>query len=223
MTVPYGHYVTEERGREIFEKASRGDNISEAEAADFQAIMLRISMAMDYEKGWFSQLHFGVARNQRDIAGRLGGLDSGCDTINSSPGLVESLHDLLNYFDRGHGRKHRILLYSSARSDWEKIAGLSRIFPAVHAGMSWWYFDSVSGMLEFFRTMPDLGAGFRKIGPFVTDARNIYSLQPRTQVYRRCLSMALADMADLRRDPLAEVVELARYLCAEHAAAFLKP
>ena len=216
VAIPHGHDVAEARAAGIFDKACRGQEASDAEAADFQSFMLRFSIELDFAKEWFAQIHFGVARNQRRIALELGGLDSGCDTIDRCPGLVTALHDLLNHFD-GAGRRHRrrLLLYSSAKADWERIGGLSRIFPSVYSGMSWWYFDSVSGMLEFLRTMPDIGAGFKKIGPFVTDARNIYSLWPRTQMYRRCLATVLGELVDLRREPLDDVLALGRCLCTQ--------
>jgi glucuronate isomerase len=221
VTVPHGHDVDEQRATEIFEKASRGMEIDEAGAADFQSFMLRFFLGLDFERGWISQIHFGVARNQRDVARELGGLDSGGDTIDGCHGLVDSLHDLLNHFDRAEGRQHRIFLYSLSKADWEKIAGLSRIFPSVYAGMSWWNFDSVSGMMEYFRTTPDLGAGFLKMGPFVTDARNIYSLVPRTQVYRRCLATVLAEHVDFRGDSLDEAIALARRLCCDRVRELL--
>lgn len=215
VNVPYGHTVSDKRARSVFEAACKQKEIEPRDAADFQSYMLRFSMSLDYERGWISQIHYGAARNQRQLAGKLGGLDSGCDTIMGYPQLVHSLHDLLNHFDRAEGRQHKIFIYSLSKADWEKIAGLSRIFSSVYAGMSWWYFDSVSGMLEFFRTMPDMGAGFRKIGPFVTDARNIYSLEPRTQIYRRCLATVLGECVDLRKDSMEEATSLARRLCTD--------
>jgi len=210
MFAPYGHAVTDHRARSIFRKACAGREINDEEAGDFLAHMLRFSMEMDYAKGWISQIHYGVARNQRDLAARLGGLDSGCDTIHGYGAVVESQHNLLNHFDAASGRQHKIFLYALSKADWEKIAGLSRIFPSVYAGMSWWYFDSISGMLEYFRTMPDMGAGLRKIGPFVTDARNIYTLVPRTQIYRRCLSTVLGEFVEQRGDSLEEAIDLAK-------------
>lgn len=218
-----GHTVSEQRARAVFERASlSAEGIAAEDLQDFQSFMLRFSMDLDFARGWISQIHFGVARNQRDLAARWGGLDSGGDTIHGAGNLVLDLHDLLNHFDSETLRQHRILLYVISKGDWERVAGLSRIYPSVYAGMSWWYFDSVSGMLEFFRTMPDMGAGFRKMGPFVTDARPIYSLTPRTQVYRRCLSTALAELVDFRREPLDEVIALARYLCCDHAREVLE-
>jgi len=211
VTVPHGHDIRETRVAAIFHKACREQPIDESEAADFQSFMLRFSMDLDKAKDWFSQIHFGVARNQRKVALELGGPDSGCDTIDRCPNLVAVLHDLLNHFDGpDRGSRHRILLYSSAQADWECIGGLSRIFPSVYAGTSWWYYDSVSGMLEFLRTMPEIGAGFHKIGPFVTDARNIYSLWPRTQVYRRILATVLAKHVEFRGESLDDALALAR-------------
>jgi glucuronate isomerase len=102
-----------------------------------------------------------------------------------------------------------------------KIAGLSRIFPSVYSGMAWWFFDSVSGMLEFLRTIPDSGAGFTKIGPFVTDARNIYSLKPRTQLFRRCLSVFMAELIGQRGNRIDEGIDLAVEYCTLHTLKFV--
>ncbi len=217
LKIPYGHEVSDLRASEIFDKASRNQSITESESADFQAYMLRFSMGLDYEKGWVSQIHYGPLRNMRDVAKQCGGVDSGCDTVGGHGNVADLLRPLLNYFDNTGGKnQHKIFLYTLDKNDWMKIAGLSRIFPCVYAGMSWWYYDSVSGMLEYFRTIPDAGAGLCKIGPFVTDARNIYSLVPRTQVYRRCLSTVLGEFVEYRKDSVDEAVDLAKYLCVDH-------
>jgi glucuronate isomerase len=216
VSIPAGHDVEKSHAANLFEKACREESLDRKEALDFQAFMLRYSMQLDYDKGWISQIHYGAARNQREVAKELGGADTGCDTIQGYPDVVHSLNPLLNYFDHGGSRQHKILIYSLSRSDWEKIAGLSRIFPSVYVGMAWWYFDSVSGMLEYYRSVPDMGAGFLKTGPFVTDARNIFSLIPRTQVYRRCLATVLGEMVELRGENLEETIALGRYLCEMH-------
>jgi glucuronate isomerase len=221
VTVPYGHDVSDSRASEIFGKAARGQAVEADEAADFQSYMTRFSMGLDYEEGWVSQIHYGAKRNQRNLAKELGGLDSGCDTIGGDAGVVEHLHDLLNHFDSGGSQQHKILLYSLDKRDWMLIAGLSRIFPSVYAGVSWWYFDSVSGMLEFMRTVPDAGAGLAKTGPFVTDARNIYSLVPRSQVYRRCLSTVLGEAVEFRGDSIDDAKSLAAYMAGQNVTEML--
>ena len=222
VNFPYGHDVSDAQAQAIYEKACREETISPDEVADFQSYMVRFSMGLDYDKGWTSQMHFGAKRNQRELAREVGGLDSGCDTIGGDANVVDHLHDLLNHFDSAGSKQHRILLYTLDKADWPAIAGLSRIFPCVYAGVSWWYFDSVSGMLEFMRTMPDMGAGLTKTGPFVTDARNIYTLVPRTQVYRRCLSTVLGEFVDHRGDPLEEAAALAKHLCGDHVKSFIQ-
>jgi glucuronate isomerase len=221
FAVPAGHSVPRERAGAVFDRACRAGAIEPGEALDFQAFLFRFSMGLDFDKGWLSQVHFGPARNLRRVAQQHGGLDSGCDTLNGFPGVVAAMHDLLNHFDSAGTKQHRILLYASSRGDWEKIAGLSRIFPCVYSGTAWWYFDSVSGMLEFFETIPDIGAGFLKMGPFVTDTRNIYSLKPRTEMYRRCLSTALGRLVEFRGERIEEAVALARHLCVDHPRGML--
>ena len=216
VDVPHGHTVVEERAAAVFDKASAGQEIEPSEAVDFLAYMLRFSMGLDFERGWVSQIHYGAVRNQRDLAAEYGGPDSGCDTAGGCRELAHALHDLLNHFDGAGPRQHKIFLYSLDKADWPRIAGLSRIFPSVYVGVSWWYFDSVSGMLEFMRTVPDAGAGLCKTGPFVTDARNIYSLAPRSQVYRRCLATVLGEAVELRGDSLDEAKALARHLCTDY-------
>jgi len=221
VAVPAGHDVPQARAEFVFDKACRRQKLAPDEIFDFQAFLMRFSMDLDFEKGWLSQIHYGPARNQRRVASESGGLDSGCDTINGYPDVVHSLHDLLNHFDTTGKRHHRILIYALSMNDWEKIAGLSRIYPSVFSGMAWWYFDSVSGMTEFFSKIPDMGAGFLKMGPFVTDARNIYSLGPRTQMYRRCLATALGRLADARGENRDDVTALARRLCTDHPRTLL--
>ncbi|MFA5858480.1 MAG: glucuronate isomerase [Elusimicrobiota bacterium] len=221
MKVPYGHEVSGRRAEDVFIKACKNEPVTKEENADFQAYMLRYSMEMDYEKGWVSQIHYGPLRNMREVAKQCGGVDSGCDTVGGCPDVADALRPLLNYFDTSDGRHHKICIYTLDKSDWMKIAGLSRIYPSVYAGMSWWYYDSVSGMLEYFRTVPDAGAGLCKVGPFVTDARNIYSLIPRTEVYRRCLSTVLGEFVEFRGNSVKSVLDLARYLCGEHVKGLL--
>ncbi|MBN1894507.1 glucuronate isomerase, partial [bacterium] len=215
IRTPYGQDVSEKRAESIFSKACRDRTIPPDEASDFQAYMLRFSLDMDSEKGWVSQIHYGAIRNMRDLAGQFGGIDSGCDTTGGNAEVATLLRPLLNHFDRSSQKTHRIFLYTLDKSDWARIAGLSRIFPRVYSGMSWWYFDSISGMIEFLSTVPDIGAGFAKIGPFVTDARNIFSLKPRTDLFRRCLSRVLASMIDERKNDFTETAGLARFLCSE--------
>ncbi len=77
-------------------------------------------------------------------------------------------------------------------------------------------------MLEFMRTVPDSGAGLAKTGPFVTDARNIFTLVPRNEVYRRCLSTVLGEAVETRGDSVEEAVELARYLCVDHITGLIQ-
>ncbi|MBN1867949.1 glucuronate isomerase [Candidatus Sumerlaeota bacterium] len=221
VTLPYGHNVTEGRAVAIFDKACREQEIDDSEAADFQAYMMRFSIGLDFEKGWVSQIHFGALRNMRDLAVNLGGLDSGCDTTGGCRDASQLLRPMLNHFDGAGSKQHKIFLYTLDKADWPRLAGLSRIFPSVYSGVSWWHFDSVSGMLEMMRTVPELGAGFRKIGPFVTDARNIYSLAPRSEVYRRVLSTVLGEAVEFRSDPLDEAKALARHLCSDHVKRFL--
>ena len=171
---------------------------------------MRYSMDLDFEKGWVSQIHFGPARNLRRVATDHGGLDSGCDAIQGDPGVVASLRDLLNHFDTAGPKHHKIVLYSSSATEWDKVAGLSRIFPCVYSGMAWWYYDSPSGMGDFLSRIPDVGAGFLKIAPFVTDTRNLYSFLPRTQMYRRCLASALARLVEWRGESMDDAIALGR-------------
>ena len=109
-TVVLSHERTNARASEIFERACGAKALSEADAADFQSYMMRFSMGMDFEKGWVSQIHYGAARNQRDLAAEYGGLDSGCDSVGGDPSVADSLHDLLNHFDSPGPFRHKIFL-----------------------------------------------------------------------------------------------------------------
>jgi glucuronate isomerase len=221
VRIPAGHTVSTRRAATLFDKACRGKPVTDSDALDFQAFLMRHSMELDFDAGWVSQIHYGPARNQRAVAAHHGGLDSGCDTIDGLPALVDLLHDLLNHFDTAESKHHKIVMYSSRKTDWELVAGLSRIFPSVYTGMAWWYHDSVPGILEFLNTVPEIGAGLRKIGPFVTDTRNIYSLMPRTRMFRRCLATILGGWVEFRNEPLEEARRLAKSFCTRHVEELL--
>ena len=182
----------------IFAKARAGKPVSPAEAMAFMAFMLHELAVMDAEKGWTTQVHYGVLRNNnsRRFAGL--GPDTGFDSIgdwSSGEGMAKHFNGLDCI-----GKLPKTILYNINPGDNELIATMIGNFQdgvtpgKMQFGSGWWFLDQLDGMTRQIEALSQLGLLSRFVG-MLTDSRSFLSYT-RHDYFRRLLCAILGnDMA----------------------------
>lgn len=207
---------------EIFEKALRGENITESEAEAFKTD-LHLFCAREYAKrGWVMEIHFGVMRNTNSKNFALLGPDTGFDTI----GIYSDADKLRLMLDRleseGHLPKTIIFpIYPGKNCVINTLAGSfqqSGIKGKVQQGAAWWFNDTKSGMESWLKSFCDLFVLDSFVG-MLTDSRSFLSYT-RHDYFRRILCNFIGELVEKGEYPydikqLGQMVENISYYNAK--------
>ncbi len=180
---------------EIFAKTINGQSPTKTEILQFKSYMMHEFAVMDAEKGWTTQIHYGVLRNNNSRLFAQAGADVGCDSIGDwSTGEGMSKH-----FDRLDkiGKLPKTIIYPINPGDNEMIATMIGNFQdgetagKMQFGSGWWFLDQLDGMTRQIESLSQLGLLSQFVG-MLTDSRSFLSYT-RHEYFRRLLCNILGN------------------------------
>lgn len=174
----------------IFQKALTGKASSE-DARLFTAHMLMEMARMSCEDGLIMHLHVGVFRNHNDRIFRKYGPDKGADIPIVSE-FTHNLKPLLNAY--GNHPNFKLIVFTLDESTYSReLAPLAGHYPAMKLGPSWWFHDSIQGMIRFRQRTLETAGVYNLIG-FIDDTRAFPSIPARHDLARRIDTNFLAGL-----------------------------
>ncbi len=204
---PVSRSVSDERARDVFERALAGASLSEREVGDFQAYLTEYIGELNAEKGWVTQLHLGPVRNYRDSLFERLGPAAGGDISTGDVDLVKPLEHFLNRFDE----EMDVVIYVIDPAHYPSVATMARVFPNVTVGPAWWFNDSPFGMehqLEYVGTVELLS----QHAGMVSDSRKLLSYGSRFEMFRRSLANVVGKQVERGQVPADVARDLAENL-----------
>lgn len=181
--------ITEKECDRIFQKAVRGESISEEEAEGYATGVL-LTLARQYSRlGIVMELHYSCLRNVNDRKYKELGPDSGYDTIARSRG-TGNLARFLSELDKT-GELPKTVIFSLDPSDNEPIDTLIGCFQSddipgkLQHGPAWWFNDNKEGIERQLKSLANNGILGNFIG-MLTDSRSFLSYT-RHEYFRRIL------------------------------------
>lgn len=190
VTSPYTHKLSENEAEAIFQ---RGLN-SEASDNDlnlFTANILMEMARMSREDGLVMQIHAGAMRNHNKIIYDRFGADKGGD-IPLQTEYTRNLYELLK--EHGNDPNFTVIVFTLDESTYSReLAPLAGHYPALKLGPSWWFHDSIQGMIRFRERMTETAGFYNTVG-FNDDTRAFLSIPARHDLSRRIDSNFLAGL-----------------------------
>ena len=190
--------ITEKECDEVFQKAMRGESISEEETDGYATYVL-LSLARQYKRlGIVMEIHYSCLRNVNERMYGTLGADSGYDTIASSRG-TGNLASLLSELDKT-GELPKTVIFSLDPSDNEPIDTLIGCFQSddipgkIQHGPAWWFNDNRDGIERQLRSLANNGILGNFIG-MLTDSRSFLSYT-RHEYFRRILCNMLGSWVE---------------------------
>ena len=205
----------------IFERASRGQPVSPAEAVRYKSFLLHELAVMDAAKGWTMQIHYGAQRNNNTrMFGQLGP-DTGFDSIADLPVAAA----MARHFDRldSAGALPKTIIYNLNPRDNEVVATMLGNFQdgitagKMQFGGGWWFLDQLDGMTRQIEALSQMGLLSCFVG-MLTDSRSFLSYT-RHEYFRRLLCNILG--RDMQKGLIPDdenlVGPMVRNICYDNA------
>ena len=200
--IPYYEFTDKEIDN-IFKKALKGSDLTSIEVEKYKTALLYELHKEYYKRGWVSQLHYGVKRNNSSYLLKVKGVDAGGDS-NGDSGNLNDLADFLDLLDR-EDKLPKTIIYSLNANDNVAIDTIIACFQKgpikskLQHGSAWWFNDNYTGMMDHLSSLSAQGylAGF--IG-MLTDSRSFVSYA-RHEYFRRVLCNLLAELVNQGRFP----------------------
>jgi glucuronate isomerase len=176
----------------LYAKALRG-SLSDEEASAFHGHMLTEMAQMSAEDGMVMQIHAGSTRStNRELARRFGP-DMGAD-IPRAMNWVDGLDALLNRV--GNDARFRLIVFTLDESAYSReLAPMAGHWPCLRLGPPWWFHDSLNGIRRYFDRVVET-AGYLNLAGFNDDTRAFLSIPARHDLWRRGVSLHLADQIE---------------------------
>ena len=204
VSSPHTHEFTKGEGERIFQRALMAQATSE-DAAQFTAHMLMEMARMSIEDGLVMQIHPGSDRNHNRVIYDKYGPDKGCD-IPMATEYTHNLKELLNKY--GNDPRLTVIVFTLDEATYAReLAPLAGHYPAMKLGPSWWFHDSIEGMMRF-RSMVTETAGIYNTAGFNDDTRAFISIPARHDLSRRVDSNFLAGLVARHIVELDEAQEM---------------
>ena len=185
----YDEPYTDSQIETIFEKAMRGQDLSQLEIRQFKHCMLTVFAEMDYESDWTQQYHYGAIRDNNSLMFKKLGPDTGFDSIGEF-NTAKAMSHFLDHLN-AEGKLTRTILYTLNPCANEVIATMLGNFQdgscpgKIQFGSGWWFNDQLDGMTRQMNALSVLGLLSRFVG-MLTDSRSFLSY-PRHEYFRRLL------------------------------------
>ena len=180
----------------VFEKAFRGEALSEEEISIYQGALLRFLASEYTHRNMAMQLHLGPIRNNSPKLVKAFGADAGGDSIGSAtdPYLLGAfLGDL-----EGVEVLPKTILYNLHPADTAMLATMAVNFATdgakVQYGAAWWLHDHIRGISEQLDQLMETGTISGSVG-MLTDSRSFTSFA-RHEYFRRILCDKLGNLVE---------------------------
>ncbi|MCL2567149.1 MAG: glucuronate isomerase [Alphaproteobacteria bacterium] len=181
--------VSEKEVEVIFQKALRGESISQMEDEAYKTSLF-ITLATEYTKyNWGMELHFAAIRNLNSSMFEKMGPDTGFDAVGRSMN-AEGLANFLNGLHK-LGILPKTIIFSLNPADNAIIGTVIGCFQShdtkgrIQQGAAWWFNDTKTGMIEQIESIANLSVVGNILG-MLTDSRSFLSYA-RHEYYRRIL------------------------------------
>ena len=153
--------------------------------------MLMEMARMSIEDGLVMQIHPGSYRNHNQPIFDKFGADKGCD-IPMQTEYTKNLRALLNKY--GNDPKLSLIVFTLDEDSYSReLAPLAGHYPALKLGPSWWFHDSINGMIRYRQMVTETAGIFNTVG-FNDDTRAFPSIPARHDLSRRVDSNFLAGL-----------------------------
>ncbi len=184
-----------EQGAMIFAKILNNNQLTEAQAMQFNSFLLDY-LTREYEKrNWVLQLHLGATRNNNQFLAQQLGTDIGCDAISG----LNYIDDLTTYLTNNSCNNNlpKIIIYNLNPRDNEALMAMIGSFQGaskghLQLGSAWWFNDHIRGIENHLEAYQSLGLLRVFIG-MLTDSRSFLSFV-RHEYFRRILANHLANL-----------------------------
>lgn len=196
------HYVeaSDEEIENIFQKAAKGDAVTNEEYAKFQTKLFVELGKIYHAKDFVMQLHFGAIRNNNTRIFETLGPDSGVDSIQDQPNVSYVLNHLMDAMDK-ENKLPKFIMYpldptyfdlaGTAAANFQSAPGIRS---KVQLGAGWWFNDTKYGMLKQLKTLSEAGLLMNFVG-MLTDSRSFISYT-RHEYFRRILCNFIGDLVE---------------------------
>jgi glucuronate isomerase len=186
----------ERRDAERIYRSALDGAVSSAEATAFRRHMTLEMARMSCDDGLVMTLHPGVYRNHHPASYDRYGPDTGHD-IPVAVEYTRALRPLLERYGT-HPGFHLVLFTVDADVYNREIAPLAGFYPAVYAGVPWWFLDSPAEIRHFQEAVTEI-AGFSRLSGFIDDTRAFCSIPARHDMSRRLDAGFLAELVAAHR------------------------
>ena len=205
----------------VFDKAMRGEKISDDEADVFRTNVLE-HCAKEYTKrDWAMQLHIGAIRNNNTPMFEKLGPDTGYDSIGDYS-IALQLSKLLNLFHTQNALPKTILYNLNPKDNYVLATMLGNFqqapyFGKIQFGSGWWFCDQRDGMEAQLRSLSALGILSTFVG-MLTDSRSLVSY-PRHEYFRRILCNMLGKWVEAGEYPndAKSLEKIVKGICYQNA------
>lgn len=182
-----------------FEKAMKGEAVSEEERRDWQSYLMAGLGKMYAAKDVAMQLHYNAIRNTNRKMFEKYGADTGFDAMDAH-NCVHGIQGLLSELSY-EGGCPKTILYSLNPSDMDLVATICGCFQEdsdvpsrVQLGAAWWFNDTKDGMVRHLQILGRLGVLGNFIG-MLTDSRSFLSYT-RHEYFRRILCNTIGEWVE---------------------------
>lgn len=222
-SVPY----TGEEVRAAFAKVRAGRTLTGDELAKLRSALLYELAAMNSEKGWVQQFHFGAIRNNNERMWRSLGPDTGFDSIGDGD-VAASFNRFFSRLD-ADGCLAKTIVYNLNPRDNELMVTNAYNFNdgsvpgKMQYGAAWWFLDQKTGIENQLNALSALGLLSRFVG-MLTDSRSFLSY-PRHEYFRRILCNLLGrdvENGELPASELPFIGQMVENICYYNAKDYFK-
>ena len=170
-----------------------GETIEPGDAVRFYGHMLIEMAQMSIEDGLTMQLHVGSVRSTNYELCDQFGPDIGADI----PKRIEWTTGMLGLLNRvGNNPKLTIIAFTLDESSYSReLAPMAGHWPALRLGPPWWFHDSLNGIRRYFDEVVET-AGYWNLSGFNDDTRAFLSIPARHDLWRRGVSLHLAEQVE---------------------------
>ncbi len=174
-------------------RAALANEISASDAVRFHGHMLVEMAQMSIEDGLVMQIHVGSTRSTNRLLLERFGTDMGAD-IPKRVDWVSGLDGLLNRV--GNNPELSLIAFTLDEAAYAReLAPMAGHWPALRLGPPWWFHDSLNGIRRYFDQVVET-AGYRNLTGFNDDTRAFLSIPARHDLWRRGVSLHLAEQID---------------------------
>lgn len=192
----------------LFSAALKG-RIAKGDAVRLYGHLLIEMAQMSLDDGLVMQLHAGSSRSTNRALLASHGRDMGAD-IPHRTDWVGGLDALLNRV--GNRADLTVIAFTLDESAYAReLAPMAGHWPALRLGPPWWFHDSVNGIRRYFDGVVET-AGYENLTGFNDDTRAFLSIPARHDLWRRAVSLHLADQVGRGLFGKADALHLARRL-----------